>query len=60
MYHRDQEGEVVSDARLEDCKRLSAGYETPHELLPEEKITLPADGKLAQAFSVLLRQLVVW
>lgn len=57
---RDQDDAVVSDARLEDYRRLSAGYEPPDELLPEEKLSLLADGKLDQVFGELLRALVVW
>lgn len=60
LKERDQDDAVVSDARLEDCKHLSAGYEPPHELLPEEKITLLADGRLDQVFSGLLRALAAW
>ena len=60
LKERDHDDGVVSDARLEDYKRLSAGYEPPEELLPEEKISLHAEGKLDQVFRELLRQLVVW
>lgn len=60
LKEREQDGEVVSDARLEDYKRLSAGYQRPDELRDGEKITLLADGKLDQVFSELLKELVVW
>ena len=60
LKERDQDAAVVSDARLEDYKRLSAGYEPPDELPPTEKLSFCADDKLDPVFSMLLRQLVVW
>lgn len=57
---REDDGGVVSDARLEDYKRLSAGYEPPEELGPKEKISVLADGGLDKVFGGMLRQLVVW
>jgi hypothetical protein len=60
LKERDQDEAVVSDARFEDYKRLSAGYEPPDELPPTEKLSICADDKLDPVFSVLLRQLVVW
>ncbi len=59
LKERDQDHAVVSDARLEDYKRLSSGYEPPDELLAEEKISILADGRLDQVFSELLSRLVV-
>jgi aminoglycoside phosphotransferase family enzyme/predicted kinase len=59
LLQRDGDCEVVSDARLEDWKRLSAGYEVPDELPPEEKLCILADGKLEQVFGMLLKELVV-
>ncbi len=58
LQDRDRDDAVVSDARLEDYKRLSAGYESPDELLPDEKFSILTDGKLDQVFNVLLSQLV--
>ena len=43
----------------EDWKRLSAGYEAPDELPPEEKRCILADGKIDQVFGTLLKELVV-
>lgn len=60
LKERDHDCAVVSDARLEDYKRLSAGFEPPEELPPEEKLSVLADGKLDQVFSALLHQLVAW
>ena len=60
LKERDQDEAVVSDARLEDYKRLSAGYVPPEELPPEVKISILADDQLDQVFSVMLRQLVEW
>lgn len=59
LQERDQDATVVSDARLEDYKRLSADYEPPHELLPNEKLSILTDGKLDQVFDALLSKLVV-
>jgi len=59
LQERDQDDTVVSDARLEDYKRLSAGYEPPDELRPDEKLSILTDGKLDQIFSVLLSEWVV-
>jgi aminoglycoside phosphotransferase family enzyme/predicted kinase len=59
LKERDRDEEVVSDARLEDYKRLSAGYEPPDEMGAEEKISILADGRLDEVFSVLLGRLVV-
>ena len=60
LKERDQDEAVVSDARLEDYKRLSAGYEPPNELPPDAKLSILADGSLDQVLSVLLNQMVVW
>ncbi len=59
LLERDQDDTVVSDARLEDYKRLSADYEPPQELLPNEKLSILTDGKLDQVFATLLSELVV-
>lgn len=59
LLQRDGDCEVVSDARLEDWMRLSAGYEPPDELPPEEKLCILADGKIEQVFGTLLKELVV-
>jgi predicted kinase len=59
LKERDQDEAVVSDARLEDYKRLSADYEPPLELLPSEQICILTDGKIDQVFAALLRELVV-
>jgi predicted kinase len=59
LLERAHDDEIVSDARFEDYKRLSAGYEPPHELHPDEKLSILTDGKLDQVFSVLLSELVV-
>jgi hypothetical protein len=58
LQERDLDNAVVSDARLEDYKRLSADYEPPHELLPDEKLSILTDGQLDQVFDALLSQLV--
>lgn len=60
LKERDHDEAVVSDARLEDYRRLSAGYEPPDELRPQEKLTIPADGRLGQVFSALLKDLAPW
>jgi predicted kinase len=59
LQDRDQGVDVVSDARLEDYKRLSAGYEAPDELLPVEKVCLSTDGPLDEVFASLLSELVM-
>ena len=59
LQERDQDATVVSDARLEDYRRLSADYEPPHELLPNEKLSILSDGKIDQVFATLLSELVV-
>ena len=59
LLEREQDDTVVSDARLEDYKRLSADYEPPHELLPNEKLSIMTDGELDQVFATLLSELVV-
>ena len=58
LLNRDHDGDVVSDARLEDYKRLSAGYEAPDELLADEKVCLSTDGPLDEVFASLLSELV--
>jgi len=58
LQERDQDTTVVSDARLEDYKHLSADYEPPHELLPDEKLSILTDGQIDQVFDALLSQLV--
>ena len=60
LLQRDGDPSVVSDARLEDWKRLSAGYEAPDELPPEEKRCILADGEIDHVFGKLLKELVVW
>ncbi|MDZ4403593.1 AAA family ATPase [Prosthecobacter sp.] len=59
LQERDQDATVVSDARLEDYKLLSANYEPPHELQPNEKLSILTDGKLDQVLDVLLSDLVI-
>ncbi|WP_395736833.1 AAA family ATPase [Prosthecobacter sp.] len=59
LKERDACAEVVSDARLEDYKRLSAGYEAPDELPPEHKFCIQTDGEVCQALGVLLGRLVL-
>jgi aminoglycoside phosphotransferase family enzyme/predicted kinase len=58
LLERDQDATTVSDARLEDYKRLSSGYEPPHELPPDEKFSVLTDGKSDQVIGVLLTDLV--
>lgn len=58
LLQRDGDPEVVSDARLEDWKRLSAGYEPPDELPPEGRRYILTDGKTGQVFGKLLKGLV--
>jgi len=60
LKERDRDDAVVSDARLEDYKRLSAGYEPPDELGAEEKVSILTDGKVDQVFGALLSRLMVW
>ncbi len=59
LKERDLDHEVVSDARLEDYKRLSAGYEPPDELPAEKRLCILTDGKIDQVFGALLRDMVV-
>ena len=57
LVERDHDDHVVSDARLEDYRRLSSGYEAPDELGPAEKIRIHTDGDLGQVFASLMKRL---
>lgn len=57
LLERDEDETVVSDARLEDYKRLSAGYEPPVELQAMEKLTILTDGQIDQVLHALMSDL---
>ena len=54
LLQRDQSDAVVSDARLEDYRALSAGYEQPDELSAGEKLTISTDGELPHVLRALM------
>ena len=58
LAQREHEPHVVSDARLEDLDRLSARYEPPNELRPDQLIRIDSVAPEAQTLESTLSHLV--
>jgi len=58
LKSREKEKEVISDARLEDFEKLSAGYESPEELTEDQLIEVSTQNDLPETFEILYRKLV--
>ena len=58
LRDRDQQDQVVSDARLEDFEKLDERYEPPKELTEKQLLQIGTDAELEQTVQSLYQKLI--
>lgn len=54
---REKDKDTISDARLEDFRKLSAGYESPNELTASEILEVTTQNSLHETCEILYKKL---